>query len=191
MPKRKKQVDEKKARDIPAEEMDRDAADLPVEESVPGDVPAEEVEPVVDEAAQLKDRLLRLQADFDNYRKRMDRERREWAAYAGEQVVRELLPVLDNFERGLESVDAADSVKDGFALIYQQLLTVLDKAGVTPVADPVGQLFDPAIHEAIAHVPSPDVPEGHVMAQTRRGYQMTDRLLRPAQVVVSSGSGQT
>ncbi len=144
-------------------------------------------EPSPEEA--LQSRLLRLQADFENYRKRMAREKKDWIAFASEKLVMDLLPVLDHFELGLADSahnGAPEAFTEGFRLIYSQLQAAIEKAGVQPI-DAEGAEFDPNLHEAITHAPSPDVPENHVMAQTRRGYRMGDRLLRPAQVVVSSG----
>jgi molecular chaperone GrpE len=130
-----------------------------------------------------------LQADFENYRKRIDREKKDWTAFASEKLILELLPVLDHFELGL-----ADSAKngaptaftEGFQLICNQLRAAIEKAGVQ-VIDAEGVVFDPNLHEAISHMPSDQVPEGQVVAQTRRGYKLGDKLLRAAQVVVSSG----
>jgi len=141
------------------------------------------------EIEALKDRLLRLQADFDNFRKRTARDRAEMCLRANEDLIRELLPALDHFEIGLRSAaehGAEDSVRQGFQLVYDQLLAALAKAGVTPV-DAVGAPFDAREHEAIAHVPSADVPAGAVAQQVRRGYRLGALLLRPAQVMVSSG----
>jgi molecular chaperone GrpE len=146
-------------------------------------------EPQPSPEAVLQDRLLRLQADFENYRKRMDREKKDWIAFANEKLVLDLLPVLDHFELGL-----ADSAKngapaafiEGFQLVCNQLRAALEKAGVQAI-DAEGAAFDPHVHEAITHLPSDDVPADHVVAQTRRGYKLGDKLLRAAQVVVSSG----
>jgi molecular chaperone GrpE len=151
--------------------------------------PESAAEPQPSPEEVLKDRLLRLQADFENYRKRMDREKKDWIAFASEKLVLELLPVLDHFELGL-----ADSAKngapaaftEGFQLIYNQLRAAIEKAGVQAI-DAEGVVFDPNLHEAITHMPSNQVPEGQVVAQTRRGYKLGDKLLRAAQVVVSSG----
>ena len=154
--------------------------------------PAPEAEPAtpVEEAPEpVQHQLLRLQADFDNFRKRIVRERKEWITSANADLVTDLLPVLDHFELGL-----ADGAKngvppamlEGFQLIYNQLMGVLAKAGVEPI-DAVGKLFDPHWHEAMTHQPSDTVPAEHVVAQTRRGYTMGDKLLRAAQVLVSSG----
>lgn len=136
-----------------------------------------------------KDRFLRLQADFDNYRKRADREKKEWVAYASEKLAADILPAMDNFELGLkdgQTNGTPPALLEGFVLIYNQLQAALAKAGVTPI-DAEGQPFDPNLHEAITYMPSADAPEGMIVAQTRRGYKIGDKLLRAAQVVVSSG----
>lgn len=145
--------------------------------------------PPKSEIDTLKDQMLRLQADFDNFRKRTLRERDEWSLRACEDLLTRLLPVLDHFELGLRSAAAhtADkTIVDGFQLVYDQLLKALRDTGLTPV-DAEGQPFDPHRHEAITHMPSKDVPADTVITQTRRGYLLGDRLLRAAQVVVSSG----
>ena len=160
-----------------------DEAAAPVEEA-----PSAEETPSAEEA--LRDRLLRLQADFDNYRKRIDRERKDWAVFANEKLLKDLLPALDTFDLGLANgvkANAPEALLEGLRLVQKQMEGALEKSGVTPI-DAEGQPFDPNLHEAITHMPSPDVPEGTVLAQTRRGYKMGDKLLRPAQVVVSSGA---
>ncbi len=162
----------------------------PVAESAtPDPVPDPQAEPQPSPEAVLQDRLLRLQADFDNYRKRMDREKKDWITFASEKLVLELLPVLDHFELGLSDSannGAPASFTDGFKLICNQLRAAIEKAGVQAI-EAHGTVFDPNLHEAITHMPSNDVPEGHVAVQTRRGYKLGDKLLRAAQVVVSSG----
>ena len=166
----------------PAHPVAEEAAPAPAAEPAPA-----EPQPSPEEV--LKDRLLRLQADFDNYRKRMDREKKDWIAFASEKLVLELLPVLDHFELGL--ADSAKNgapapIQEGFQLVCNQFRAALEKAGVQ-VINAEGQAFDPNLHEAITHLPSDTVPEGQVSAQTRRGYKLGDKLLRAAQVVVSSG----
>ena len=147
------------------------------------DAPAESPDPV----SLLQNRLLRLQADFDNFRKRTAREKQDWIALAGKDILSDLLPVLDNFERGLASAaDTPPAVLDGFSQIHAQLLAVLKKAGAEPI-ETDGRPFDPALHEAISRLPSPTLPEGDVLACTRRGWLLGGKLLRPAQVVVSAG----
>jgi molecular chaperone GrpE len=170
-------------------------ADLPISE--PAALEEETAELVPEEQAEpeelLQDQMLRLQADFDNFRKRMAREKKDWIAFASENIVMELLPVLDHFELGLadsEQNGAPESLTEGFRLIYTQLCGALDKAGVKVIDAQPGEPFDPQVHEAISHLPSEDIPEGEVVAQTRRGYQMGEKLLRAAQVVVSSGPAE-
>ena len=164
--------------DAPVENQDAPATEAPSAEETPS---PEEV---------LQDRLLRLQADFDNYRKRIDRERKDWAVFANEKLLKDLLPALDTFDLGLdngEKAGAPAALLEGLRLVRTQFESALAKSDVTPI-DAAGLPFDPNLHEAITHMPSPDVPEGTVLAQTRRGWKMGDKLLRAAQVVVSSGA---
>jgi len=154
-------------------------------EAAPADDPAPSREEL------LRDQLLRLQADFDNYRKRVAREKQDWIALAAERLVADLLPVLDNFDLGLDNCaksEASAAVAEGFRLIRDQLRGALAKAGATPVEPAPGDEFDPTVHEAITQMPSPDVPEGRVVARTRAGWRLGPKLLRAAQVVVSSGA---
>ena len=153
----------------------------------------EPVIPLQDDKAQaefetLKDRHLRLQADFDNFRKRTQRERSELQVRATEDLAAELLPVLDNFELGLRTsatLHAAPAVRDGFQMVFDQLQAVLRKVGVIPFE--ASGPFDPHLHEAVTHAPSAEHPADTIVTQLRRGYRLGDKLLRPAQVVVSSG----
>ena len=139
----------------------------------------------------LKDRLLRLQADFDNYRKRSVRERAEWQAYATEELIKDILPVVDHYELGLATAEknqTPPAVLDGFKLVYDQLIGVLKKRGVTPLTAAPGTPFDPHVHEAISPIPSEEHASDIIIAETRRGYMLGDKMIRPLQVVVSSGS---
>ena len=141
------------------------------------------------EAEEHRDRYLRAAAEFDNARKRAAREREEYTRYANESLLRELLPVLDNFERALQAArgePAAAAVTAGVELTQRELLRVLEKFGVTSFAS-VGQPFDPERHEAIARVPAAEGrPEGTVADETARGYLLNGRVLRPAMVTVAS-----
>ncbi|MCE9616204.1 MAG: nucleotide exchange factor GrpE [Lentisphaerae bacterium] len=140
--------------------------------------------------AALHDRLLRLQADFDNFRKRTVREKAELFRTANEDLLAELLPVVDHFELAFGSVESGrdnDAFTRGVRMVRDQLIAVLGKFGLQPL-EAAGQTFDPARHEAISHLPSETVPENGILVQTRRGYLLGDKLLRPAQVVVSSGN---
>ena len=139
---------------------------------------------------QLQNRFLRLQADFDNYRKRMVREKGETYQRANEDLLLELLPAIDHLDLALDAAEEHDAPQgfiEGFRLVSEQLLQVLGKFGLS-VIDAEGKEFDVNLHEAVSHLPSEDVPENRVSSQVRRGYMLGDRLLRPAQVVVSSGA---
>lgn len=138
-------------------------------------------------------RLLRLQADFDNFRKRTQREKSTWAHQANEKMLTELLSVLDHFEMGLKTADkyqADSSVLDGFRLVQEQLIGIMRKFGLEPI-EAEGQPFDPHWHESVTTMPSEEVPAENVVTQTRRGYKLGAKVLRPAQVVVSSGAAAT
>jgi molecular chaperone GrpE len=140
------------------------------------------------EAEEHRERYLRAAAEFDNARKRAAREREDYTRYANESLLRELLPVLDNFSRALQaarSEPGAAAVTAGVELIQRELLRVLEKFGVTPF-DSVGQPFDPERHEAIARVPAVGQPEGTVVNETARGYMLNGRVLRPAMVTVAT-----
>ena len=138
------------------------------------------------ERDDLQDRLLRSAAEFDNYRKRVDRDRRDQADAAVASAVEDLLPIVDNLERALEAPagEDADSYRQGVELIHRQMMDVLRRRGVTPI-ESVGTDFDPQVHQAVAHEASPEHREGEVMEEFRRGYKLGDRLLRPAMVKVA------
>lgn len=138
---------------------------------------------------RFRDLALRSQADFENYKKRSAREKDDAIKYANSSLLERLLPVVDNFERGLAAARGqgeGSPIFSGMSLVFKQLNDFLADNGLQPI-DAVGQKFDPNLHEAIAHEPSDRVPEGSIINQTRRGYRYKDRLLRPASVVVSSG----
>ena len=139
--------------------------------------------------AELNDRIVRLPADFDNFRKRAQREKDEARQFANQGLLEKLLPVLDNFEMALTAVKDADpSVRDGVQMILDQLLGVLKESGVEPV-DAMGQPFDPNLHEALSQEETTEVEEGTVVQQVQRGYKLNDRLVRPARVVVAKAPG--
>jgi molecular chaperone GrpE len=137
----------------------------------------------------LQDRLLRTAAEFDNYRKRIDRERRELAEFAAADVLTELLPIVDNFDRALQAPAGPESeaFRKGIELIHKQMLDLLRKRGVRPI-DALGADFDPNFHQAVVQEVSPDHREGEVMEELQRGYMLGDRLLRPAMVKVAKRS---
>jgi molecular chaperone GrpE len=139
--------------------------------------------------AELNERIVRLTADFDNFRKRAQREKDEARKFANQGLLEKLLPVLDNFEMALTAVKDADpSVRDGVQMILDQLLGVLKESGVEPV-DAMGQPFDPNLHEALSQEETTEVEEGTVVQQVQRGYKLNDRLVRPARVVVAKAPG--
>jgi molecular chaperone GrpE len=153
----------------------------------------ESAAPGVDELAEARrdrddfyDRLLRKTAEFENYRKRVDRERRELAQYAAGDLLESLLPIVDDFDRALqvEAGPDAEAYRQGIELIYKHLQDLLTRRGVTPV-ETVGQTFDPHVHQAITYEASLGRAEGEVIEEVRRGYKLGDRLLRPAMVKVA------
>jgi molecular chaperone GrpE len=148
----------------------------------------ETVEGEVEDEEGSEMQLLRLAAEFDNYKKRMERERSLARAYANEGLLERLLPVVDNLERALAAAGggAAEGLVEGVELTLRELLEVLRREGVEPI-DAEGLAFDPTVHEAVLTQPSDDLPEGSVISQVEKGYQYKDRILRPAKVVVSSG----
>lgn len=139
---------------------------------------------------RFRDLALRSQADFDNYKKRAAREKEDAIKYANSSLLERLIAIIDNFELGLSAAKGAGEkspIYSGMSMVLKQLTDFLTENGLQPI-DAEGQKFDPNLHEAIAHEPSDEVPENTVIRQTRRGYRMKDRLLRPSSVVVSSGS---
>jgi molecular chaperone GrpE len=142
------------------------------------------------ERDQLLDRIARLQAEFENARKRGERERLEFRDYATGNVVEQFLPVLDNFELALKSNGTAHQLRSGVTLIVKQMEEVLKQMQVLPVPT-VGETFDPRVHEALGSVDRDDRPDQSVAEEIRRGYKLRERLLRPALVRVVHNSKQT
>jgi molecular chaperone GrpE len=144
----------------------------------------EEYERLRAERDGLVDRLARLQAEFDNARKREQRERADYRSFAIADAVEQFLPVLDNFKLALTSKGTAEQLRTGVELIAKQMDEVLRSLNVTPV-ETVGYAFDPRVHEALESVERPDLPDHQVIDEVRRGYRIKDRLLRPALVRIS------
>ncbi len=139
------------------------------------------------------DRFVRLNADFDNFKKRAAKDRLDAIKYANEALIEKLLPVMDNFEAALaagSNTDAASvqSLVAGVKMIATQLKGVLAESGLEEI-EATGKPFDPAVHEALSQQPSSEVPEGHVLQLVRKGYRLKDRLVRPAAVVVAAKPG--
>lgn len=146
-----------------------------------------EVEKLRAERDALLDRLARMQAEFDNARKRAAREQQDYREYALADALRTLIPVLDSFDRALQSSPAKSEFHAGVELIHKQLQDALAKIGVQQVSAK-GQQFDPRFHEAIEVVDTEDVPDQQVIEELQRGYKLKDRLLRPAMVRVARNS---
>ncbi|HEX6465026.1 MAG TPA: nucleotide exchange factor GrpE [Vicinamibacterales bacterium] len=145
------------------------------------------------DAAELKkqrddyyDRLLRKTAEFDNYRKRIDRERQQLSEAAAADLLKELLPLVDDLERALRAEGDDQAIRKGVELIHKQLLEILRKRGVRPI-EALGADFDPHYHMAVAHEHADGKREGEVIEEFGRGYMLGDRLLRPAMVKVAKG----
>ena len=135
-----------------------------------------------------KDQYARTLADFDNYRKRMARDREELAQFAAKDILKDLLPTVDNLALALDKAEnKEDPFVQGVKLAYDGFLKVLADHGATPL-DSVGEPFDTNFHDALAQLPSADVPEGTVMNEVKRGWLLHGKLLRAAQVVVTSGA---
>ncbi len=162
-----------------------DPIDTVPEASAPAEAPTPEFAALKRERDELHDRLLRQAAEFDNYRKRVERERRANADQAVVDLLLELLLVVDDFDLALRvASDGATAYRKGVELIHSKLQEMLRKQGVKPI-DALGADFDPNLHQAVIHEPSPEHREGEVIGELRRGYTFGDRLLRPAMVKVA------
>ena len=150
---------------------------------------SEELERVKAERDALVDRLARLQAEFDNARKREARERNDFRDYAVAGAVEQFLPVLDNFQLALKSTGSAEQLRTGVELIVKQMEEALRSLNVQPV-EAVGATFDPRVHEALDTVDRSDLPDHQVLEEVRRGYRIKERLLRPALVRVVNNPQQ-
>ncbi|MCS7026747.1 MAG: nucleotide exchange factor GrpE [Bryobacteraceae bacterium] len=139
------------------------------------------------EKAELQDRLLRWQAEFENYRRRSEREKAEMMDWGKIEAIRAVLPVVDDFERALKAETADKEYARGMMLIYQRLDEALKKLGLSPL-ETVGQKFDPNLHHAVEKFVTEEQEEDIVLEEYQKGYQFRDRLLRPAMVKVSTKS---
>ena len=161
--------------------------------AIPTERPADAAASLEGEAARaaaerdaFRDQLLRARADFDNYRKRIERDRAQMIARASEDALRDILPVVDDLERALaaDPGDASGSFHQGVQMIYKQMLDILARRGLEPI-DAIGQDFDPNIHEAVAYEPVAGRREGEIIGELRKGYRIGDRLVRPSMVRVA------
>lgn len=151
----------------------------------------DELEQMRGERDEFKDRFMRALADAENSRKRSDRDRREAEQYGGSKLARDMLPVYDNMKRALEAAteeqrSVSAGLIEGIELTMRELLNVFSKHGITIIAPQVGERFDPNIHESMFEAPLPDTKSGDIIQVAAEGFMLYDRLLRPAQVGVSS-----
>ena len=171
------------------EEAGEDSASMEPagEAAAPGErAPSDEAEALRREVSDLKNALLRRRADFENYRRRVERDREAAATEAEAGVLRKVLGTVDNLERALAAAGTESRLRDGVALTLRELLGFLESLGVVTL-DPLGERFDPAYHQAILHEPAPGFAPGTVAEVYRKGFTYKGRLLRPAMVKVASG----
>ena len=172
------------------EELEREmneTAQEAVEEETPGsDAAVAEPAAASQPADEYRDRYVRTLADFENFRKRTEREKQDFRRYAVTDVLRDILPVLDNFDRALDHAEEGDDFHKGVLLIYKQLFDVLQRNGLTTIEE-ANVRFDPNIHEAVVREENDSVPSHTVVAVLQKGYFLHDRLLRPALVKVAVG----
>jgi molecular chaperone GrpE len=189
----KKQYEDPEYAEAAADEVGDETAAEQAEAGAQPTAADEAVAAAQKERDAYKEQFLRAVADFDNYRKRIERERRELSEYAAADVLLDLLPIIDNFERALSAFALSASAdrqadieafRQGVELIHKQMLDLLRKRGVTRI-DALGADFDPNVHQAVIHEPSDEHREGEVMEELQRGYKLGDRLLRPSMVKVA------
>ena len=173
------------------DDIDDAEAEAYAEEMEEIDEEALEIEQLRAERDQLKDRFMRALADAENARKRSDRDRREAENYGGSKLSRDMLPVYDNMKRALETVSDAQretnaALIEGIELTMRELLSVFKKHGIEIIAPEVGDKFDPKLHQAMFEAPVPETKAGDIIQVAAEGFMLHDRLLRPAQVGVSS-----
>ena len=176
--------------EVPEAPEDPETPEAPEKPETPEnpEVPENPEKPETPAEPNWKDQYARTLADFDNYRKRVARDREELAQFAAKDILKDLLPTVDNLALALEKAEnKEDPFVQGVKLAYDGFLKALADHGATPI-DSLGEPFDANYHEALAQLPSPDVAEGVVMNEVKRGWLLRGKLLRAAQVVVSSGA---
>ena len=136
------------------------------------------------ERDEVKELLLRRQAEFDNFRKRTEKERSDYLQYAGMELVREMLPILDDFDRALKVEAGNAEYSKGVEMIYSRMYEALKKVGLEPIAT-TGQMFDPHLHQAVERVETKDAADGTILGEFQRGYNFKGKLLRPSMVKVA------
>lgn len=168
---------------------DRDLNNLNIEEETTKNI-EEDSQEEPEEVVDWQDRYIRLSADFDNFRKRMQKEKSDIIKYSNEPLMMDLLPVIDNFQRAVEHSKQAkdiEAVRTGIEMIFNQLMLNLERYGIK-VESYLNQEFDPNKHEAVSHISSEEVPNNHIIDEMQKAYFLHEKLLRPALVSVSKGS---
>lgn len=194
-----KEVTEDSVQEKPIEGNGEGGTEPPAEEAEEAQEPdqdmvrmQQELETARAENAAAADLMLRLAAEMDNYKKRAIKERESLTKYGSQGILQELLPILDNFRRAIESANESkdfDSFLEGVEMIFKQMDDALERKGVS-VIDAVGEVFNPNIHEAVVHIASEEYPENIVAEELQKGYMLHDRVIRPAMVAVSKGTGK-
>jgi len=184
MMKAKKEAEEKK------DQMQQTAEQKPESDEMSLQIKAAE-----DEAKAHYDKFLRVMAEFENFKKRMDRERQEHAKYANQSLLHDLLPVMDDFDRVLshipkETITEVAAIADGVKITRDHFINALSRYGLTPLESAIGKPFDPTIHEAVTHIETNEHSEGTVTAEHRKGWKLYDRIIRAAMVSVAKGKGE-
>lgn len=181
----KVEVDEMDKHNIPEDELEEQEVEQEVVEEA--SISNDDYQKLMQEHEETQERLLRVQAEYDNFRKRTQREKEASLKYKSQDVIEEILPVMDNFERALQVEahdEASKNIIQGIEMIYRQLHTVLENQGVTEIKT-VGEAFDPNLHQAIAQVDEEGFESGQVTETLQKGYQLKDRVIRPAMVKVN------
>ncbi len=181
-----KKIEEESSEVRPEEE------ELTAEEEQRELTPDQEMARMQQEVEQANDMMLRLAAELDNYKKRVAKERESLIRYAAQDVLQELIPVLDNFERAIESAGKSKdfvSFLEGVKMIYKNMYDAMGRKGLARI-DAVGEAFDLNVHEAVMQVTSEEHPENVVVEELQKGYMLHDRVIRPSMVVVSKGKGE-
>ena len=176
-------------RELPPADDQDETGPISIVDKTADAAPVSETDKLKAERDALLDRVARLQAEFDNARKRALREQQEFREFAAADVIRNFLPILDSFERALKVGGDAGDFRSGVELIHRQFQDALLKTGVQPIAA-VGQMFDPRIHEAVEMVDTTEAPDQQVLDEFQRGYKYKERLLRPAMVRVARNNGR-
>lgn len=183
----RKEMDAEEYKQPEEDTVDEQPDSLDTDEELPEMVPAHDFQTLIREHNELKNQLLRARAEFDNFRKRTQREAEQTRQRATEALIRDLLPVIDNLDLALQHADKEHPISEGVSMVARQFQDVLRRAGVE-IIPAVGSAFDPGIHEAVMHAPSEEVAENTVSHEFQKGYRLGSFVLRPSKVAVSKGS---